>query len=362
MLFLLTRFLLVTLLPLTAIVSLGAQSSNAQITISSATPQAVKPGKAVAVEFIGQNFKAPLRLAGSVPFESKWTSIEPTKAIAEILVPDNQHLGPIAIWIASDEAVSEPFQFLLDDLESIRDNGANHTREQAQAIATPLAIDGKSEAAQSDYYTVQLEAGSRLGIDCIAERFGSSMDPVIRVWNAQGLIVLQADDSPTGPDPQTSFVAPTSGPYTIEVVDSRFAGEGRYRLRLGSFPAPAIPYPFALPTGTPTNLSWIGANGEIVASLCSVPNLSDYATVSTSPTGTPGGVWGDVIVRNHPTFTEPIESLAFIGSPETPLSIPVGISGRITSDKQSDTYVIARRKSTKHLLSKSNSLLQVLTH
>ena len=341
MLFLLTRFLLVTLLPLTAIVSLGAQSSNAQITISSATPQAVKPGKAVAVEFIGQNFKAPLRLAGSVPFESKWTSIEPTKAIAEILVPDNQHLGPIAIWIASDEAVSEPFQFLLDDLESIRDNGANHTREQAQPIATPLTIDGKSEAAQSDYYTVQLEAGSRLGIDCIAERIGSSMDPVIRVWNAQGLIVLQADDSPTGPDPQTSFVAPTSGPYTIEVVDSRFAGEGRYRLRLGSFPAPAIPYPFALPTGTPTNLSWIGANGEIVASLCSVPNLSDYATVSTSPTGTPGGVWGDVIVRNHPTFTEPIESVAFIGSPETPLSIPVGISGRITSDKQSDTYVIA---------------------
>lgn len=85
-------------------------------------PQAIAPGKTVRVEFIGNQFKAPLRLGSSVPLETTWVSIEPTKAVADVRLPDTIPLGPRTLWLATDEALSEPLQFLIDDLTSIQDS------------------------------------------------------------------------------------------------------------------------------------------------------------------------------------------------------------------------------------------------
>jgi hypothetical protein len=61
---------------------------------------------------------------------------------------------------------------------------------------------------------------------------------------------------------------------------------------------------------------------------------------STSPTR-PGGFWSDVLVRDLPLYTEPIESEAHASPIDAPLSIPVGISGRFTKPGQTDLFAIS---------------------
>jgi len=56
----------------------GAQ---AQMPLSAMAPQALVPGKTIRVEFTGNQFKTPLRVASSIPIEAQWISVEPTKAI-----------------------------------------------------------------------------------------------------------------------------------------------------------------------------------------------------------------------------------------------------------------------------------------
>ncbi|MFM7929503.1 MAG: hypothetical protein ACKO9Q_17490, partial [Pirellula sp.] len=161
-------------------------SVQAQMPLSAMAPHALAPGKTVRVEFTGNQFKNPLRVGGSIPIEAQWISVEPTKAVADLRIPDNAPLGPKTIWLATDESISEPLQILVDELPSIADSGTNHNRAQPQVLTIPCAVDGKSDAALSDFYQVHLGANTSVSIDCIAERIGSTMDSVLRIWDAQG--------------------------------------------------------------------------------------------------------------------------------------------------------------------------------
>lgn len=327
-------------------------STQAQMPLSAMAPQALSPGKTIRVEFTGNQFKSPLRVGSSIPIEAQWISIEPTKAIADLRIPDNISLGPKTIWLATDESISEPFQILVDDLTSILDNGANHSLAQPQILAIPCAVDGKSDAAQSDFYQIHLNANAGISIDCIAERIGSTMDSVLRIWDSQGKLLVQADDTPASPDSQIRFIAPSEGDYWIELADNRFAGDGRYRMRVFDAPLSPIPYPLAIPPNTPSPIGWILSDGLVikadqnpdqwgVTGLATAEALGNRSMISSTSPTRPGGFWSDVLVRDLPLYTEPIESEAHASPIDAPLSIPVGISGRFTKPGQTDLFAIS---------------------
>lgn len=325
---------------------------QAQLPFSAMAPQALAPGKTTRVEFTGNQFKAPLRIGGSIPMEAQWVSIEPTKAIADIRLPENAPLGPKSLWLATDESISEPLQILVDDLNSVADNGANHNRSQPQVLSIPCAVDGKSDAAQSDFYQIHLAANASISIDCIAERIGSTMDSVLRIWDAQGKLLVQADDTPASPDSQIRFVAPSEGDYTIEIVDNRFAGDARYRLRVCDAPLSPVPYPLAVQPNTPSPIAWILSEGVVIKAEqnpdqwglnVQVPTeaIGNRSMISSSSPARLGGFWSDILVRDIPLYTEPIDSESHASSKDAPLAIPVGITGRLTKQGQIDLYAIA---------------------
>ncbi|MFM7516733.1 MAG: DUF1549 domain-containing protein [Pirellula sp.] len=327
-------------------------SVQAQMPLSAMAPQALAPGKTVRVEFTGNQFKNPLRVGGSIPIEAQWVSVEPTKAVADLRIPDNAPLGPKTFWLATDESISEPLQILVDDLQGIADNASNHNRAQPQVLTIPCAVDGKSDAALSDFYQIHLGASTSVSIDCIAERIGSTMDSVLRIWDAQGKLLIQADDTASSPDSQIRFIAPSEGDYLIEVVDNRFAGDGRYRMRVCDAPLSPIPYPLAIPPNTPTPVSWILADGLVIkadqnpdqwglTALAPVESVGNRSMISSTSPTRPGGFWSDVLVRDFPLYTEPIDSESHASPPEAPLSIPVGITGRFTKPGQTDLFAIA---------------------
>ncbi|MFN9986329.1 MAG: hypothetical protein ACK52S_12320, partial [Pirellula sp.] len=162
--------------------SLSTQAT-AQPALTGSSSWAVAPGKSTRLELVGQNFKAPLRVGLTQPADVQIVAVEPTKASIDVTVREGTHLGPIGLWVGTDDGVSDALQMLVDNLPSITDNGANHVRTQAQNLVLPCAVDGKSDASQSDFYSVHLGAGVGLSIDVVAERIGSTMDSVVRVYD-----------------------------------------------------------------------------------------------------------------------------------------------------------------------------------
>ncbi len=315
---------------------------DAQCTLTHAIPQAIVPGKTTRIELLGQNLNDPLRIAASIPIETHIVSIEPTKATLDVTIPQSAPLGPWGVWVATDNSISEPLQLLVDDLPSVVDNGANHQRDQAQRVELPCAIDGKSELSQSDFYVVHATAGT-LSIDVVAERIGSTMDALIRVYDTSGKLVVQSDDSDVGPDSRIQFAIPSPGDYWIEIGDSRYAGESRYRLRLGNFSLGHIPYPLAVSPGVPTPVLFLQSDGSVTAPcVADVPSgtIADRVNVGLSDPSRVGGPWGQVLVRNMPIYCEPWNASESTTPSTESLTLPLGICGRLHSPNERDSYWI----------------------
>lgn len=330
---------------------LASANAQAQIAITGVSPQAIVPGQTLRVEIAGQNFKAPLRLASSVPLRAQSLSVEPTKAVFEVTSDAATSLGPIGVWVAAEDAVSEPFAWLVDDLPSVLEVTTNHHRDAAQEVTLPVAIDGRSDTSLSDFYRVRLVSGQRLGIDFVAERIGSTMDGWIKVYHPNGAMLVQSDDRENNPDSYVAFIAPVDGDYVIEVCDSRYAGDARYRLRLGDLPSPGVLYPLAVQAGQAAALQWmesmpIDANASVATASSPIPFTApqdpaiDRVTVGWRPADRVGGSWGEVLVRPGAVIVEPLEPAA-ASTPPSPVSLPAVWSGRLSAPKEVDTVWIA---------------------
>ncbi|MEB3278815.1 MAG: pre-peptidase C-terminal domain-containing protein, partial [Lyngbya sp.] len=145
-----------------------------------------------------------------------------------------------------------------------------------------------------DFYKVQLSAGDTLRLDVDAEQIGSDLDPVLRLFDADGNSLAQSDDDGA---PDEAFVSEADSylEYTAEA-------DGTYYVGVSSFPNgefgfdnnPYEPFDPASGTGRSSgeydlNLS---LNTEIVAEPTVIePGTGEGPTVSLA--STPGTYDGD---------------------------------------------------------------------
>jgi hypothetical protein len=326
----------------------------AQPAIARVTPQAVAPGKTTRIQMVGQNLKSPLRVGATAPISATIVSVDPTQATIDITVPAELGNGPFGAWIATADGPSEPFPILIDPLPSLSDNETNHALSQAQQITLPCAIDGAADASLSDFYRIAMEAGTTLNFDLVAERIGSSMDATLRIYDATGKIVYRADDNETGPDCWGPWTVPATGEYFLEVYDSRYAGGGRYRLRLTHSPVGGVPYPLAIGSQSIPELVFLQPDGtrfaaRVAESLPSPIPTSDGQQpadrIRVSPTDREyeGGWWREILHREIPLRFEqldaPKSSSADVVS--EPLGVPFGWSGRLANPGERDTILVS---------------------
>lgn len=324
----------------------SAAIAHGQPAITSITPGAIAPGKAIRLQLVGQNLKEPIRAWTSCAANVVVTPIDANNVALECTLPDSAMVGPMGVFIASADGVSEPFQLMVDELPSVADNAANHSRDQSQQIDTLCGVDGVADAATSDFYRVHVAAGQRLSIEVIAQRIGSTMDPVLKVTDRNGQPIAMADDDEANADSRLQFVASAEDDFWIEVRDSRYAGGGRYRLRVGDFPIVDAAYPFAISPNGVSTFEWIGHEVSQDQPL-SVPFEFRYQStlpvdmtcVSAKLPNAHSSAWASLLVRDFTLVTEPVSTEVDPASQKT-LSLPVGISGRLNRPAELDRYPI----------------------
>ena len=85
-----------------------------------------------------------------------------------------------------------------------------------------------SQDKDVDVYQFAGKSGEKIRAEIIASRAGSLMDGLLMLYNAQGVLLAQEDDSATSRDPEVNFTLPADGIYFLVVSDSHDRG-GEWR-------------------------------------------------------------------------------------------------------------------------------------
>jgi hypothetical protein len=265
-----------------------------------------------------------------------------------VAVPAEAAVGIHGVRVVTPTGVSPLKLLVVDDLPSVGARPDNKSREAAQELTLPVAVDGFVDGLSFHYFKFRAEAGQRLAFEVLARRIGSPLDPIIRLLDAAGRDLAYSDDEPgLMSDAQLCHTFQNAGEYYLELRDIQYRGGGGhvYRLRIGDFPCVSVPYPLAAKRGSEIGLTFAGASTDQIEGLTlRVPEDSELPAMSVGARRAGGNASGlaMLLVSDTAEFleTEPNDT------PEQANRVEAGASlnGRFDQPGDADRYVFNAKK------------------
>ncbi|MCA1686030.1 MAG: pre-peptidase, partial [Planctomycetia bacterium] len=111
--------------------------------------------------------------------------------------------------------------------------------DKGQPVTLPAAVSGRLSAANdTDAYGFEAKKGQVYAFEVTARRAGAATDPVLKVVDAKGTVLAEADDTPgLGKDPRLEWTAPAVGRYALIVGDLHSRGGDEFGYVLSAEPA-----------------------------------------------------------------------------------------------------------------------------
>lgn len=200
------------------------------------SPLALAPGKTTELVFHGKNLQGVKSIWTGFRSESNILSQLDTdfKSMrASFRVAQSAPRGIYATRVATVGGVSHPLMIMVDDLSTVGEIASNHSRESAQVVSPPLAVDGSGNGTESDFFSFEAMEGQWLSLEIVSSRLGYAFDALVRVLDADGREVAVVDDTPgLHGDCRIRFQASRQQRYYVEVVDSKYSSSARHKYRL----------------------------------------------------------------------------------------------------------------------------------
>lgn len=252
--------------------------------------------------------------------------------------------------IVTTDGVSElraltltPYPILAEQ----RDTQDASQKIERDAQRTNVTLLGVLEEGDRDRYTASYSKGERVSVEVEAVRLGYVLlDTILTVYDPAGKVVATIDDTPLyKQDPFITFVAESSGDYTIEVRETAYEGDNRsrYAIHIGNFARPSFVFPLGGPIGEAIELS-IEGDYAGAPTIPVVPQaewtqrgmfLNEQQTLS--PTAVPFRAvpFGNVLEK-EPNDTPELPSV----SPESlqPAELPMAFNGLLERPGDMDCY------------------------
>jgi hypothetical protein len=317
------------------IIGLCCTQADAQAVIRDTQPRGLMPGQSNRLVVVGEQLDQRPRFVSDLSGIEQLDVVEVAadRLVVDIRLTNDIPPGPLGLWLATDAGPADPIMLLVDELPSLAMAGDHHSPPAAQLVPNRVAIDGTAQPGLSHYYRFEVAAGERLAFEILTQPFASSMDPMLRLLDADGRMLAQADDDHTGPDCRFAYRFSDAGQYTLEVRDSRYQGGGHYRLRIGDFPIIDHPQPLLVAADAAGPIRFTGPDAAAVQSV----TLSAAATGPSLMRQLPARFIGGSVASWSQSMTfphGPVHSLAGdrqeLGSGEEPLAWPLGLAGQLS--------------------------------
>lgn len=327
------------------LLALATGTAGAQTpAINSVTPSAVAPGQTAELTIHGASLDKAATFWTNVPAASELVRATNETATVRLTVPATVPVGVGALRVATPGGASNLQFFMVDDLPTVAERAGNASPGGAQGLAAPVAVEGACEPLAHDYYRIAGKRGRRVSIEVVAARLGSQLDPVLRLLDASGRELAWADDTAgAGGDCRLAHTFAADGEYLIELRDVNYDGGSayRYRLRIGDFPLPVVPFPLGGKRGTVGAFMPLGDRGDgapvALAAIAPGAQRTPVSWRGAGGSGFAGVIAGDL---DETVEAEPND----VPASATPLAVPTAVSGRFESAGDVDVYRLALRK------------------
>lgn len=268
----------------------------------------------------------------------------------DVSVPESQEPGIYEYRVATKIAVSSAASMMVTDfpvvLEEERENG---TAATAQSVPVPSTVCGVVEKFEDvDFYRIAGKAGQELTFNLFAQRVTDNihsmvvkgpriylMDGILTLYGPNGQVIAQNDNF-IGGDSFIGLKLPTDGDYTLEVRDSRYAGDPRYSYCVEISDRPFVHdlFPFVVQRGASTAVAPVGHNlGET--------RHFDVAIAAEEPAGWQRRRFSTTRGETNPVSLKVSEHPQVVvgsqhGTRETALALtlPVGVNGRFLQPEE----------------------------
>jgi hypothetical protein len=235
--------------------------------------------------------------------------------------------------VASGKGISNPLAVGIDKLPQIV--------FAPQIASLPVAMHGSLGGPQVLKTTFTGTKGTNFVIDCEAQRLGSNLKPVVRLYNERGTqLAWSPPRNSIGGDARCVLVLPADGTYSIEVHDQLYrAGmPAFFRLKIGALQYADIAFPLAISPASKLPIKFVGTNLTATAELdASTSSYAGERGASLPPADQFTGAAPRVIVSEH---LEHLETASAAGQLQGLGAVPVGVSGAIAVPGEEDKYLL----------------------
>lgn len=268
-----------------AAAALTALCAPAQPVVETISPRGARRGTAVRLTLTGERLGTQARLlsgipGGAVPLSTASAAAGgPAESISWLVeVAADAPLGAYPLRVETPEGISNVSLFAVgefpqvEEAESAADQDertpANDFPESAQAVETPVTIDGRLRGPERDLFRFRAAKGEKLVLEVEAQRLGSAIDPRLELLDPQGRVLARsADARGLGVDARLDFEFPADGQYFALVHDERFSKQKAdfYRLTIADYVYADGVFPLGWRRGERVYAEFFGGNLKAAA-------------------------------------------------------------------------------------------------
>jgi len=141
----------------------------------------------------------------------------------------------VSVSVVTPAGESPPHPLMVDREPVTAEKEPNNGFDKAQPVRIGQTIEGViNPGGDVDVFRIDGKEAQRLVLEVFAARFGSPLDSLLTLYDADGRIVASNDDSDGTPDSRVEATLPHTGPYFIALVDANDVGSTAnvYRLTI----------------------------------------------------------------------------------------------------------------------------------
>lgn len=152
----------------------------------------------------------------------------------ELVLPKDVKPGTVKLTAVREGTESPAYVLpIRDELPAVAEKEPNDGFDAPQPIPVPCAVEGTIKTERDpDVYTFDGKKGDKLRVEVQAARFGSPVDALVSLYDANRRLVEQADDTAGSPDPVLVVPLPRDGTYYLSVIDAHDLGGPNFGYRL----------------------------------------------------------------------------------------------------------------------------------
>ncbi len=252
----------------------------------------------------------------------------------ELDVSPEVPIGTVAIRLQTPLGTTPVARFAVEPYYGESpDREPNDTPEEAVETYLPTILVGAiSKPGDVDYYKIAVHDGEQLVFQNSAEELGSSLEPVIGIYDAnQNLLEAFGEDGGREAN-RFAYRFAKGGTYYIRVSDYEGRGNGGrfYRIKVGQFPLAVAAFPLGLQQGKTAEIDLTAYNlGTGKVEVKGEPSREDPRAVIFRPQTKKGAAFNRVKLALGQEPEVPASGSNTTPAQAQPISLPVTVNGKL---------------------------------